>query len=748
MRRTNLPPLANAGPIPRAVCSLALGLLLSVHLSGQPGAGGWRGQLLAKAQPVWSSQTNAEETSTLVKNAISTIDGLVRTGNGPENDLADSLAMELYAFDASAKLNEGLPAQAVIALREAIARARKVPALADRKRYLIDALVQAQKTAGDKEAAKRTYIEAVIEAEAQKDTAALRATLLQQSFLSYELGDQKGAIQIRERILAIDERGNDPQDLINSEVGLGRLYQQIGSEKAFGHARRAYELALKAGLDRSMLDACDLLVRSYLSTDDQEQCKEILDQALAKARERNPADLARFHDRYGRFYLRDDKPAEALNQFEAGLKVLDYELPKEGENATTTKNSRSLVELLLDVGQYHRDQGDVELALRYLAECELMVQASPGAEVSPWADLGEIHLLKGQTAKAEAFGVRALDFAEEKKDRELERKATSLLHRVYKQQDNMRDALDMHERLMAATVSPDGQDYRLGLQRSQMDFEHESEVTRIKVDEAIKQEQLEAAKERQTQRMWYLFFGGILLFVAGGVVAYIDRKSRMARFDREAAQLETQALRSQMNPHFIFNALNSINAFVQKNEPDKAASFLSRFARLMRLVLENSRQSEVPLKDDLEALDAYLHLERARSGEKFDYRIEVAADIDPEDVMVPPLVAQPFVENAIWHGMSGKDEKGLITLSVSRKGDQLLFAIEDDGVGRSSPKRMASMGAADPTGTGKKTSLGTAITKARLDLVRQQKGKDAGFIYVDLPQGTRVELTLPFSSAA
>jgi hypothetical protein len=347
--------------------------------------------------------------------------------------------------------------------------------------------------------------------------------------------------------------------------------------------------------------------------------------------------------------------------------------------------------------------------------------------------------------KAEAYGVRALGFAEDQKDRDLERQAAYLLYRVHKQQGSMGEALVMHERYMDATISPDGQDYRLGLQRSQMDFANERQMAQIRFDEQLKQEQLKAEKEAETQRMWYLFIGGLLLFLTGGIVAYVDRKRRMDRFDREAAQLETQALRSQMNPHFIFNALNSINAFVQKNEPDKAASFLSRFARLMRLVLENSRQSEVPLKDDLEALDAYLHLERARSGEKFDYRIEVAADIDPDDVMVPPLVAQPFVENAIWHGMSGKDEKGLITLSVSRKGDQLLFAIEDDGVGRSSPKRMASMGADDPAHPTKKTSLGTAITKARLDLVRQQKGKDAGFVYVDLPLGTRVELTLPFS---
>src|SRR5690606_37413303 len=184
--------------------------------------------------------------------------------------------------------------------------------------------------------------------------------------------------------------------------------------------------------------------------------------------------------------------------------------------------------------------------------------------------------------------------------------------------------------------------------------------------------------------------------------------------EKEAAELETQALRSQMNPHFIFNALNSINAFVQKNDPDRAGSFLTRFARLMRLVLENSRQAEVPLKDDLEALDAYLHLERVRSGEKFDYTIKVDPEIDQEDVLVPPLVVQPFVENAIWHGMNGKEGKGHITLSVSVRGDDLVMAIEDDGVGRNAPKKVE----AEPP---KKTSLATTITQARLDLVEKQR---------------------------
>src|SRR5690606_36181723 len=140
------------------------------------------------------------------------------------------------------------------------------------------------------------------------------------------------------------------------------------------------------------------------------------------------------------------------------------------------------------------------------------------------------------------------------------------------------------------------------------------------------------------------------------------------------------------------------------NDPDRATGYLTKFARLMRLVLENSRQAEVPLKDDLEAFDLYLQLERIRSGEKFDHEIKVDTGIDQEFVMVPPLVVQPFVENAIWHGMAGKEGKGHITLSVSIRGDDLVMAIEDDGVGRNAVKKTEAI-------LMKKTSLATTITQ-------------------------------------
>ncbi|MBK8228389.1 MAG: histidine kinase [Flavobacteriales bacterium] len=202
-------------------------------------------------------------------------------------------------------------------------------------------------------------------------------------------------------------------------------------------------------------------------------------------------------------------------------------------------------------------------------------------------------------------------------------------------------------------------------------------------------------------------------------------------------------LRTQMNPHFIFNALNSINSYVQENERDLASGFLTKFARLMRLVLENSRYNEVPLEQDLDALRLYIELEQVRTNGKFDYSIEVDAAIDQAETMVPPLVMQPFVENAIWHGISRKEGKGHIKLIVRKYPNRLTMSVEDDGVGRG-----ASSTHPAPDGAPPKSSLGTTITQDRLSLLGKQRGGEAGFRFMDLEPGTRVEVELPIQDIA
>ncbi|MBV6404056.1 MAG: tetratricopeptide repeat protein [Flavobacteriales bacterium] len=263
---------------------------------------------------------------------------------------------------------------------------------------------------------------------------------------------------------------------------------------------------------------------------------------------------------------------------------------------------------------------------------------------------------------------------------------------------------------------------------------------------ALERAEAQARFDRQRTRNLAALGGGVFLLAGGGVAFALDRRRRQARFaqrtaelEREAARFETQALRSQMNPHFIFNALNSIAGYVQGNDPDRAQAFLARFAKLMRAVLENSRFAEVPLARDLEVLRAYMDLERVRAQGKFSYTIAVAPDVDAEAVLVPPLLAQPFVENAIWHGVAGKQGEGHIAVHVERADGLLRIRVEDDGVGRQMRRSAVSK---------EKTSLGTAITRSRLDLVRKQKGAPAGFRYVDVPVGTRVEIHLPLELAA
>jgi len=247
--------------------------------------------------------------------------------------------------------------------------------------------------------------------------------------------------------------------------------------------------------------------------------------------------------------------------------------------------------------------------------------------------------------------------------------------------------------------------------------------------------------QRQRTTTWAVS-GIAALVMCGGAIGFVlDRRRRKAQYERDAARLEkdaaafeTQALRSQMNPHFIFNALNSISGYIQTNDPDQAQTFLARFAKLMRAVLENSRSTEVPLRKDLEVLRTYMELERIRTQNKFDFTITVDPALDPDTVLVPPLVAQPFVENAIWHGVAGISGQGHISLHVEQVHDQLLITVKDNGVGRDTQNTGTRMG---------RTSLSTAITRSRLDLVQKQKRRPAGFRYVDVLRGTCAEIHLP-----
>lgn len=215
-------------------------------------------------------------------------------------------------------------------------------------------------------------------------------------------------------------------------------------------------------------------------------------------------------------------------------------------------------------------------------------------------------------------------------------------------------------------------------------------------------------------------------------------------FEQKLADTEMTALRAQMNPHFIFNCLNSIKLYTLDNEADKASDYLTKFSRLIRLVLENSRSERVTLHNELEALRLYIELEAMRFKHKLQYSIQVAPEIDTHYLRIPPLLLQPYVENAIWHGLMHKAEGGAVLIEVSLPKENLLHIdITDDGVGRQRARALRSKSA------GRHKSFGMQVTADRIRMINQLYNSQTQAEVMDLVDsfgeacGTKVSLDIP-----
>lgn len=245
-----------------------------------------------------------------------------------------------------------------------------------------------------------------------------------------------------------------------------------------------------------------------------------------------------------------------------------------------------------------------------------------------------------------------------------------------------------------------------------------------------------------------LFMAFLIIWAYKYRIMQVKKTARLkAEYENRMLSIEMQNLRSQMNPHFIFNSLNSINSFIVENKTHLASDYLTKFSRLIRLILDHSKNESITLEKELETLRLYFLMEGIRFEQKFDYAIHVAPEIDEQLVKVPPMIIQPYVENAIWHGLLHKVEKGTVTVRIKRadekNGNQiaverLLVEIEDDGIGRNKATELKSK-----TCTSNK-SYGMQITAQRI----LQLHKENNIETIDLKDekgnaaGTKVSILL------
>lgn len=234
---------------------------------------------------------------------------------------------------------------------------------------------------------------------------------------------------------------------------------------------------------------------------------------------------------------------------------------------------------------------------------------------------------------------------------------------------------------------------------------------------------------------------GLIFYFIRKRIQFIRRKEQQkVQHEKDLLALEAKALRAQMNPHFIFNCLNSIKALIQKNENDTAAAYLTTFSKLIRILFQNSDKREVSLYEEIETCKLYTQLEAVRFGDKVSFLFAIDERIDLKDIKVPALVLQPFIENAIWHGLVPKDEGGKVEVSVQQDNGSVRCIIDDNGIGRELSRQYKSAYA------DVHQSKGISLTQSRLRLDKLLNGRDDSIDVIDKKEpdgrtGTTIVLT-------
>jgi tetratricopeptide (TPR) repeat protein len=311
---------------------------------------------------------------------------------------------------------------------------------------------------------------------------------------------------------------------------------------------------------------------------------------------------------------------------------------------------------------------------------------------------------------------------------------------------NFKDATSYYAQLSVLKDSVFSDEKKAEIIRLETHYEYEKKAIYEKAEnekqQAISQEEIKIQRIKNNVILGGGSFMAISAFI--GFLSYKRRNDSERRrmetdFKLQVSDTEMKALRAQMNPHFIFNSLNSISEYVAKNDSLSADLYLSKFAKLMRTILENSDKRDISLSEDLSALELYIQLESLRFKDGFDYEIKVDSHIDQENTFLPPLLLQPFVENSIWHGLSEKQGKGKISIQIVTDGNMIRCIVEDNGVGRKQAKLQEK--------TNSSKSMGMKITQSRIDILNKLQNTNSKVNLIDLSEGLRVELSLPYIAA-
>ncbi|MEN3323449.1 histidine kinase [Mariniflexile soesokkakense] len=356
--------------------------------------------------------------------------------------------------------------------------------------------------------------------------------------------------------------------------------------------------------------------------------------------------------------------------------------------------------------------------------------------------IGNAYALQRDYVNAIPYLQKSIEEAGTKEDLIVQKDATRKLSEVYREAGEFDKALMAYQSyvdLVDKLYSKKEQEISQAARFSKDIVAKQNRILSLESDRELSESKyelnLEQAK-RQKVIIYSLITGVILLLIAGFLMFKYIKQQRLAN-----NLLALKSLRSQMNPHFIFNALNSVNSFIASNDERTANKYLTDFSLLMRAVLENSEEDFIPLEKEIELLELYTKLEHFRFQDKFDYKITIDENININDFVIPPMLLQPYIENAVWHGLRYKKVKGKLDIAISQINlDEIKIIIADDGIGRQKSKALKT------ENQKKQNSKGMGNIKKRVAILNAMY-KDKVDVFIDDFQdeedtGTKVVVTL------
>ena len=528
-----------------------------------------------------------------------------------------------------------------------------------------------------------------------------------QAVIYLQQGDYNKAFEVNRQILAEAIRDNN-QVLIRAQpTAFGEICMKIGDyRQALRYFREYYNQVTPEDIKFQLVNEFD--VWSAMEFAEIFTHLGMYDSALYRYQSFDSAhaadkDLRVFLVSKGEYFLMQKNYSSALPYFLKGLKL------------HTERNDRNeMMRTLLDIANCYLGLHDDRLAFQYAGE--------------------------------------GLAIGREVKARAVLRDAYQVLFTVCDNRNQPDSAYHYYKNYISAKDSVTA-DQTKGAFAS---YNYEQRIDLLSKEKLISRQQLNI--EQQKLKNESLLRNILLMFVVTVLVVsfliirniLLQRKNEKLRNEQvqatlkhNATELEMQALRAQMNPHFIFNCLNSINRFILKNESEAASSYLTQFSRLIRMVLTNSGKSSISLEEEVNMLTLYMDMEKLRFKDAFNYQFEFDPDVDVQGISVPPLLLQPFVENAIWHGLMHKKENGLVVIAFSLQYNTLVCTITDNGAGRNHN----GLNKINPAGNHK--SMGIQITKDRLSLINSEVAAERVTFEIEdlhgadgLPGGTKVTLKM------